>query len=164
MGMILGVEADIGVRCPYWFTRSDSKNYVFMLLDDGIGDFNPIRALEEQHQLNCQPLKKVGGQDFGLGEYLSLYPDRAEAERQFQREKQLNQAAWQPPEDVIRCLDQIIQRVDADPTLFSALTLPPNWDKPYVREGILLQDLKDLRRMIAWYQEQGAKQIRMTIA
>lgn len=164
----MGFETDLDVRCPHWFTQSDSKNFTqFCLGFDGYslpGDEKAISMLERATGVSLEPLRKIAGQEFEIGEYLALTGDtesgRREAERIWRAAAEDNAAAWQPLEQLGECVQALFRALEAQPELLSGLN--PTW--PYFADHRLEHDLEDVLRMVDWARENGAQRVRLSAA
>ena len=156
----LHLETDKNQHCPFWFTKTDSKffcNYVFFehLWQAG-NDPDVIGMLREYFDLDVEPILKVASEDLSLDDWLAEgYGDEVE----WRKQMETNQAAWQPPQELLRCVQAFLQALDSDPDVFSKLGI----SEPYFVKGYFRQDLVDLLRMAEWAQNTGAKRVRLVL-
>ena len=91
MGITLHMSTDIEKRCPFWFTKSDSKAFVWYIneVESGPGAFpDTIGKLVKYFGINIKPLLKIGGQDFSIEEF-------GNNKVEFERYQKHNKSAWQ---------------------------------------------------------------------
>lgn len=156
MGVCLYISVDHGLRCPFWFTKSDSKALVSYIaeLESRAGAVpNSLGKLVEHFDLDIQPLLKIAGQEFTIEE-LGI------SEAEFQEYQESNQAAWQSPQELIDCLQAFIQKIDDEPEVFSRLQITDD----YFLRGFFIQDLLDLIHMAEWAKDNGAAKLKLEAA
>jgi len=157
---ILSMETDLDQQCPFWFTKTDSKqfcNYAYFehLWQTG-NDPDVIGMLKEHFGLDLDPILKVSSEDMSLEDWLMEgFGDEAE----WRRQMEINQAAWQPPQTLITSLRAFLNALDSEPDVFDKL----NISEPYFVKGAFKQDLRDLLRMAEWAQEAGARRVRLVL-
>lgn len=160
----LGIEVDNRKKCPFWFSKTDSKilcNYVLFEYLWDVGNYpNVIGMLEKSLHLDLAPLRKVAVPEMPLEEKLADAGNneekRKKAIKDWKKEKASNEAAWQPPQKLTECIQKFLNALDNNPNIFKKLKVTDS----YFTEGVFKQDLTDLLHMAKWAKE-NAKKMRL---
>jgi len=152
MEIWISLEAENGEMCPNALTSTLFSEY----LDEyerHVGNLKDvIRPLVERLGLNIEPLLRQAGWEFSRLEFPS---DKIFAEYQKARE-----VAWQPPQQLIDCLTQIIKVIDAHPEIFIEIGLSSySIEENYFIRGAFRRDLLDLLQMTEWAKGIDAQRI-----
>jgi hypothetical protein len=163
MEMWIWLEAENVGMCPETLTSSLFSEHIDEY-ERHVGNLkNVIRPLVERLNLNLGPLLRQGGWEFSRGEFPS---DEIFAEYQKQRED-----AWQPPQDLIDCLTNILRAIDANPGIFAEIGLSRSrvegdltgfsFQGRYFLDGGFRRDLLTLLGMAEWAKNTGTQRIRL---
>ncbi len=177
MGIFLYLETDPETPvCPHELTTADSKLFQnFQVLMDRPTWRAPdgtLTTLDRALRVDVSALganSVADGTETSLEEYYEWFPDtetgRAEALQAYQRQRERDAAAWQPPQELLRCLREVIAAIDAHPDVTSQIGEGlAHADRRYFAEGWWRADLAAMLRNIEWAAEHGAKRVRLAAA
>jgi hypothetical protein len=187
MGMLLGLEArggNIGaepVECSLWFAHSDSKAFQDFCadLDPSMTSFETdhsiLTGLERALNVSLQPLREIAEHEMeyddfaAMSDEMGLAEDQSETEQMWHEHTLRQQARWQAVETLADAVNGVLRGIDAEPGLLEHLTetdATDDWHlghRRYYTDGGLALDLRDLQKMVAWANQQGADAVRMYV-
>lgn len=161
MGITLSLDTSTGVEVPFWFYHTDSKLFYRQLYAAAWGDApDDLRRLADHFHLDLTPLTTMAyGEQMSLADFLAEDPtaDETAQRAEWHAIYGENESAWQPPALLVAACTSILHALTAQPQVFQSLGIT----EPYVTNGLLQQDMRDLRRAAEWAQVQGIPQVRL---
>jgi hypothetical protein len=154
MGAILGVRISTGSDVPFWFTRTDSKNFLYHLLST-----KNVDKIARYFALDITRLHAIAErEEETLESFLSRDP--TEARRQYwMKIHEQNEAAWQAPRNLMTLLARLLEALNTNPNVYTHLQLTDD----YFIQGFFQQDIQDLYRMMQWAEQEQIEQVRLEV-
>jgi hypothetical protein len=154
MGVILGVETSTGEDIPHWFMRTDSKSFIYHLINA-----DDVNKLARHFALDLTRLHQIADrEEEPLDSFLARDPTE-DREQYWMEMHAHNEAAWQSPKVLLAVLAHLLEALDNNRTVYEQLSLTDD----YFTMGSFWHDVKDLHQMIAWADQRGIEKIRLVI-
>lgn len=164
MGITVSLETSTGQEYPhhYWGDLKTLANYVMLFSTDGGWEVDAFKQLQNHYGLDLSPLKKYAGQDWGIEDMRDALKGKSDEEIQqyVDQMKEKNLAAWQPPEELERCLGALITKLEEILKPYKDLGIMDSYftTTPFMRELTLIY------KMARWAKEEGIEAVRLFIA
>lgn len=157
MGVILFFEVESKTVCPYRFTKPARSLFEYIEEHQiGIGNFpDEFGKIEKHFNVNLLPITKIGSPE---EEYILEEFDMDE--ERFNQELEKSRALWQPPQELLICVQSLLKVLHDNPDVFSLLDI----SSEYFTKGIFEENLIDLLKMLEWAIENGEKKVRLSVA
>jgi hypothetical protein len=156
MGVIVVFEVESGRVCPHEFTTPARSLFEYVMEHQiGVGNYpNELGKIENHFKLNLLPITKMGTPEWEL-----ILEEFDMDETRFNQEREASIALWQPPEELINCVQSILKALHETPDVFSLL----NISGAYFTKGFFEGNLVDLLKMLEWATENGEKKVRLIV-
>ena len=158
--MILAVETSSGESIPSWFSRTDSKSLLHILGAARSEDRRDpvVRFLAATGGSLNGLTTIVGAEEEPLDSFMARDPTDERREYWY-REHAQREAAWQDPRKLTEEIDRLLALLEAPSPALSELSVSDE----YFSEGLFVQDIRDLRAMLAWAAGHGIPKVRLVI-
>lgn len=165
MGTTLKIRTDVGKECPFWFSRTDSKQLCRQLTVEIYDKSGDLHHFLTHLGLNMEPLKRISGEEHTVETWMKLNLPYFEGDKEKQRQgwykhKEEIAACYQDPSELIAALDPIIEALHKHTEIFNELKIIDQ----YFTKGFLQQDLMDLKRMFEWAEKENIKRVRLEVS
>lgn len=167
MGRRLLLQDDTFLQEIAWFPHTDKAGLSYWFLDPPILD-----VLESGLDLDLAAFRLLADDGEDLYLYFSMEPMSPmmpdELQAQVRALRQEMDTAWQPPEALAAAIEQVLGRIDtphgfpeALVATIQALPIRTTISPKYYLEGVLAEELRDLRKMVQYAVLRGATRVRL---